>query len=427
MVGFPDAMEEASQFDENDSQSILQSFASPSTLPHFLLLMANTVVLYVIMKADWWGFAESGSVIFLSLTISYCFAAVLAPSRIGNLIFRVDDGGRGVLNASYWSNSLLALLPIGITVALFAAAILTQLKSGDLTTIAYLMASLFVLMSIGQALSLTFGGIAYARGVSKFARPSRLGIHFTLTRTVLVVAASIPLVWWFGYGAGDFSEQSLTGHAVWFGFLVMVALVSVVADRHTSRARSREGMDGVAADRLMVVMVLATCWHLLSAWRRNPLFVDSTTGSMLVEEGILMAVTILLAVWSMSNRGHKKGWRIYQGQSAVFWGIGFGYAYGGSIASLTALSEGSLLTTTAGGHLLTAIVMLAILPMAISRVGKPTSEEPETGVRVLGNREGLSASFTPPPSVWANTLEQRGVRDERPLETTQEDIVELID
>ena len=162
-------------------------------------------------------------------------------------------------------------------------------------------------------------------------------------------------------------------------------------------------------------------------WRRNPLFVDSTTGSMLVEEGILMAVTILLAVWSMSNRGHKKGWRIYQGQSAVFWGIGFGYAYGGSIASLTALSEGSLLTTTAGGHLLTAIVMLAILPMAISRVGKPTSEEPETGVRVLGNREGLSASFTPPPSVWANTLEQRGVRDERPLETTQEDIVELID
>ena len=71
--------------------------------------------------------------------------------------------------------------------------------------------------------------------------------------------------------------------------------------------------------------------------------------------------------------------------------------------------------------------MLAILPMAISRVGKPTSEEPETGVRVLGNREVLGASFPPPPSVWANTLEQRGVRDEKPLETTQKDVVELID
>ena len=420
-------MEEVSQFDESDSRGILHSYASPSTLPHFLLLMANTGVLYVIMKADWWGFAEMGSAIFLSLTISYCFAAVLAPSRIGNLLFSVDDGGRGVLNASYWSSSLRALLPIGITVTLVAAAILTQLKSEDLTTIAYLMASLFVLMSIGQALSLTFGGVAYARRRSKFARPGRLGIHFTITRTALAVAVFIPLVWWFGYDAGDFSEQSLTVHATWLGFLVVVTLVSVVADRHTNRARTREGTDGVAADRLMVVMVLAMCWHLLSAWRRNPLFVDSTTVSMLVEEGILMAVTILLAVWSMANRGHKKGWRVFQGQSAVFWGIGFGYAYGGSIASLTALSEGSLLATTAGGHLLTAIVMLAILPLAISRVGKPTSEEPETGVRVLEYKENPGASFTSPPSVWANTLEQRGVRDERPLETAQEDVVELID
>ena len=169
------------------------------------------------------------------------------------------------------------------------------------------------------------------------------------------------------------------------------------------------------------------CWHLLGAWRRNPLFVDSATGSMLVEEGILMAVAILLAVWSMSNRGHKNGWMIFQGQSAVFWGIGFGYAYGGSIASLTALSEGSLLTTTAGGHLLTAIVMLAILPLAISRVGKPVSEEPETVVGVLENRESPGAPFTQAPSVYTDAYEQRGVRDERPLETAQEDVVELID
>jgi hypothetical protein len=71
--------------------------------------------------------------------------------------------------------------------------------------------------------------------------------------------------------------------------------------------------------------------------------------------------------------------------------------------------------------------MLAILPMAISRVGKPTSEGPETGVGVLENREGPGASFTLPPSVWADTLKQRDVRDERPLETAQGDVVELID
>ena len=420
-------MQGGSQTNETGPQGILKSFASPATLPHFLLLMANTGFLYVIMKADWGGLAAVGSSVFLSLTVAYCFAAILAPSRLGNKLFRVDDDGRGVLNSSYWLSSLLTLLPIGITVALVFATVLTQLEAERLTLIAYLMASIFILMSIGQALSLTFGSIAYASKKSASARPSRMGVTYTVTRTVFSVAVFVPLVWWFGYGAGDLSDQSLVSHATWMGFLAVVGLVTVVADRYTNRARSAGGMDGLAADRLMVVIVLAICWHLLSAWRRNPLWVNSATGSMLVEEGILMAVTILLAVWSMANRGHKKGWRIFQGQSAVFWGIGFGYAYGGSIASLTALSEGSLLTTTAGGHLLTAVVMLAILPLAISRIGNPTSEELETGIDISSDFESPEMSPIPQTSALTSMNERRDAEDGGSLESDWEDVVELVD
>mgnify|MGYP001205955298 CR=1 FL=1 len=420
-------MEEGAQTINTGPRGILQSFASPSTLPHFLLLMANTGFLYVIMKADWGGLATIGSSVFLSLSVTYCFAAILAPSRLGNKLFRVDDDGKGVLNSSYWLSSLLALLPIGITVALVSATILTQLESENLTIIAYLMASIFVLMSIGQALSLTFGSIAYATKRATSARPSRVGVGFTAARIAFSVAVFIPLVWWFGYGADDLSERSLTTHATWIGFLAVVGLVTVTADRYTNRARSVGGMDGLAADRLMLVMVLAICWHLLSAWRRNPLLVDSTTGSMLIEEGILMAVTILLAVWSMANRGHKKGWRIFQGQSAVFWGIGFGYAYGGSIASLTVLSEGSLLTTTSGGHLLTATVMLAILPLAISRIGKPTSAAKETGIEITNDTESPEGSSIPPTSALTSENEMRGIGERGLLESDWEDVVELVD
>jgi len=420
-------MEEGPLTNETGPQDILQSFASPSTLPHFLLLMANTGFLYVIMKVDWGGLAEIGSSVFLSLTVAYCFAAVVAPSRLGNLLFRVDDDGMGILNSSYWSRSLLALMPIGVTAAMVSAAILAQIESGDLKIIAYLMASIFVLMSIGQALSLTFGSIVYATKKSTTSRPSRMGVAVTTTRTAFTLAVFIPLVWWFGYGAGDLSEQSFATHTTWIGFLAVVGLVSVTADRYTIRARSKEGIDGLAADRLMVVMVLALCWHLLSAWRRNPLLVDTTTGAMLIEEGILMAVTILLAVWSMASRGHKKGWRVFQGQSAVFWGIGFGYAYGGSIASLTALSEGSLLTTTAGGHLLTAAVMLAILPSAVSRVGKPSSEALETGVGLANITESPDVPSIPLPSAPTNENEQRDVEEEESLESDWEDVVELVD
>jgi hypothetical protein len=119
---------------------------------------------------------------------------------------------------------------------------------------------------------------------------------------------------------------------------------------------------------------------------------------MLIEEGVLMSISILLAVWSMSQKGKKKGLRIFQGQSAIFWGIGFGFMYAGSISSLTALSEGSLLTTTAIGHTITAAVMIAILPVAIRLIGKPNTEEenqiPDTSdtLRVVPLQDGTDLS-----------------------------------
>ena len=84
-----------------------------------------------------------------------------------------------------------------------------------------------------------------------------------------------------------------------------------------------------------------------------------------------MAVTIILAVWSISNRGKKKGWRIFQGQSAIFWGVAFGYTYGGSVASLSSISGGYLdmVSITALGHLITAASIIVMLPLSIGLVG----------------------------------------------------------
>ena len=84
-----------------------------------------------------------------------------------------------------------------------------------------------------------------------------------------------------------------------------------------------------------------------------------------------MAITILIAVWTISNKGRDKGWGIFQGQSAVYWGICFGYAYGGSIASLSSLSEGvlDLVTITALGHLITGLSAVVLLPFTIGYVG----------------------------------------------------------
>ena len=150
-------------------------------------------------------------------------------------------------------------------------------------------------------------------------------------------------------------------------------------ERYTKSSREEPGVDGVARDRVFFLIFLTSCWHILSSWRRVPFTVDQSSFDLLLEESILMSVTVIIAVWSLTKKGHKRGWKIFQGQSAIYWGVCFGLAYCGSVSSLTALSEGSLITTTAIGHAISATVMLAMCPIALSKVGisEELEERPE--------------------------------------------------
>ena len=123
-----------------------------------------------------------------------------------------------------------------------------------------------------------------------------------------------------------------------------------------------------------------------------------------------MSITIILAVWSLSKKGHKRGIRIFQGQSAIFWGVCFGLAYCGSISSLTVLSEGSLMTTTAIGHAITAVVMISVCPIALTWMG--TSKESED------QREISEHSVKPKEE---SPVQQAGIE-----KSGDEDIVEIV-
>jgi len=286
-------------------------------------------------------------------------------------------------------------------------------ENDDLNNVKLLLAMLFIAMSIFQGISLTFGWVVYARRIQKGPRNSRTGGMFSLARSAIAVIVFMPLVWWFGYGAEDPRNAKLSANVVWLLFLVIIGLLATALDRYTKRSRDARDSDGIALDRVFFLIFITACWHLLGALRRSPLTTEQSSGGMLIEEGALMSISILLAVWSMSNKGKRGGWRIFQGQSAIFWGIGFGYTYAGSIASLTALSKGSLLTTTAIGHAITALVMIAILPVSISWVGKPDIvEEKQTPV--------VRSTVVP-------LLNVEPPRDSRKPTNEEEDSVELLD
>jgi hypothetical protein len=393
------------------SENAFTIFSDPSTLPHIVLLVIFSGSLYGAMSMDVFGSESQGAAIFVSLSLSYMIAALIRPSRLGRFLLTVESNGEGVLKRKYLTKGLIKTLPVIALASLiwyFFNIILTNENLNDLKLI---LAMMFIAMSLFQGLTLTVGWIEYGKKIRGPARDSRSGVNPPLFRIVISLFLLAPLVWWFGYGAVNPSDANFSTNVVWFIFLMTVVFLGLLMERYTKSSREGAEVDGVALDRVYFLIFITSCWHLLSSWRRAPFTVDQSSVGLFIEESILMSVTVVLAVWSLSKKGIKRGWKIFQGQSAIFWGVCFGLAYCGSVSSLTVLSEGSLMTTTAIGHAITAIVMLAICPIALSRVG--LSEELEERL------EPSEHSMTPE--------EEPHIQSARVEESGDDDIVELVD
>lgn len=343
------------------------AITNPSTLPHFILLLLNASILYLLMRSNYGLIGAKGSSIFLSLAISYCIAAYIYTTEFGLKTLKIEDNGMGILTTKYWFLAIKAVIPM-ILISLILIVVINLFFTES--EIDYFMSSLFIVMSIGQGISIITGGIIYYDGKG-INRTSNNTENYRIIRVVFTIIIFIPLIWWFGYGAENALEKNLVINLLWILYVITIGLVAYLLDRFTSNARNNLGLSGAKADKFLLLMIITISWHLLSAWRRNPILVESTDLLMLFEEGVLMLVTILLTVTALIKKGKKRGWKIFEEQSAIFWGVAFGYAYSGSISSLTILSErlteSSLLQTTALGHLLTAFVIIIILPSSIKK------------------------------------------------------------
>ena len=355
--------------DLRKSESAFTIFSDPSTLPHIVLLVIFSGSLYGAMSMDVFGSESQGAAIFVSLSLSYMVAALIRPSSLGRFLLTVETNGEGVLKRKYLTKGLIKTLPVIALATLIWYFLNTILSKENLNDLKLILAMMFIAMSLFQGLTLTVGWIEYGKKIRGPARDIRSGVNQPLFRIVISLLLLAPLVWWFGYGAVNPSNANFSTNVVWFIFLMTIVFLGLLMERYTKSSRERAGVDGVALDRVYFLIFITSCWHLLSSWRRAPFTVDQSSVGLFIEESILMSITIVLAVWSLSKKGHKRGWRIFQGQSAIFWGVCFGLAYCGSVSSLTVLSEGSLMTTTAIGHAITAVVMLAICPISLSRVG----------------------------------------------------------
>ena len=94
--------------------------------------------------------------------------------------------------------------------------------------------------------------------------------------------------------------------------------------------------------------------------------------STIIEEGILMAFTVIFAVWSLTTYTVRDGKRLISEHASLPLGISFGYAYAGSVAMLTGTFD-NLKEVMIFGHVLSICAMMLLLRPTL-RTSRMTSE-----------------------------------------------------
>ena len=151
-------------------------------------------------------------------------------------------------------------------------------------------------------------------------------------------------------------------------------------------------------------------------------------------------MTVVAAIWSLAKDTHRRGFKLFTKQNAVFWGLAFGMAYSGSIAMISVLgsklSEGAIgglgMSATIGiGHLITAGTMMWIHSWRIGQLSRwldSARDEMEDESEHQGDEEQLDVEFDND-----DTAEDIGgdveneIQLDIPPPVTEDDEVELVD
>ena len=305
-MGCRGCVENESPDDPRKSENVLTIISDPSTLPHIALLVIVSGSLYYAMAIDVFGSERQGSAMFVSLSLSYFLAALIRPTRLGRLLLTVETDVEGVLNRNYLAKGVVKTLPIVALASIIWYGLNAILTNENLNDLKIILAIMFIAMSLFQGLTLNLGWIEYGKKIQGRTRGSKSGVYSSVFRTVISLLLFTPLVWWFGYGAVSPLNADFSTNLVWIGFFLTIVLLGVLMERYTKSSREEPGIDGIARDRVFFLIFITSCWHILSSWRRFPFTVDQSSFGLLLEESILMSITVILAVWSLSKKGHKK-------------------------------------------------------------------------------------------------------------------------
>ena len=369
--------------DTNEGSSIetpwdlVKILLSPRTLPHVFLLIVGTGGLFALISTL---NNDPGvvAIIFTSAMASYIITAIIGNNSRINKWLLADTFSS--IPAKVIGPLFVPILLTGVTAVIFLA-IAEDKNVRDIWALS--LASLFIFWSIGQGLALK-SSIRDLIIKSKSSKNSELISPTSWDLRRLIIGAFI-YTGIIGILRGGVIPNFLGGETKiisWIIYSIISPIIIAVFLQISKDGIMPLDTSWTKGDRNRVhrtgqLLIFLIAWHLSSAWSR----LSGTEGNaILFEEIILVILTVVSAVWAMSNR-NKSNIKLISKDSAIFWAIAFGFGYAGSITVMSGLTEslpilGDVSQTLGIGHILTAATLLIGFNSTILRpIGSNNEQE----------------------------------------------------
>jgi hypothetical protein len=337
---------------------LIRNMLSPRTLPHILMIALISATLLFLVESQ----EVLVAMTFISMALSYTLIATLSNKEIIINLTRLPDE-KGDYS---WIVRLLFSFRITFVPVLVAAVlvgVMWSLTGGqDNTWVSPVLASLFIVWSIAQAASFRTGMVEWlANGLGDAKLHTYREKASTASQFVIVQTFAFIIIW-VGQMATESEKMNLQDALLGgFVFLAISFILQAITMWLTRDERESAGNEkGLAAFsfKWTIIAQLFITWHAFSIYRRT--MMDPSETSTLIEEGILMAFTVIFAVWSLTTYTIRDGKRLISENASLPLGISFGYAYAGSVTMLTGTFS-SLKEVMIFGHVLTICAMFLLL------------------------------------------------------------------
>ena len=349
---------------------LIKNMLSPRTLPHIIMIaLISTILLFLVDSQE-----VLVAMSFISLAISYVLIAIFSNSRmVQNLTKLPEQKGD-----SQWLVRLFFSFRITIVPILIAAIIVGLFWSftggNDNAWISPLLASLFIVWSIAQAASFRTGMVEWLANGLGDAKLHTYQAKISTASQIFVVQIFALVILWLGQIISQAENMTLQDALLGgFAFIIISIILQAATLWLTRDEREASGNEkGMAAFsfKWMIVAQLFITWHAFSIYRRTAM--NPSEISTIIEEGLLMAFTVIFAVWSLTTYTVRDGKRLISENASLPLGISFGYAYAGSVALLTGTFD-NLKEVMIFGHVLSICAMMLLLRPTL-RTSRITSE-----------------------------------------------------